>query len=463
MTSNIKKFLFFISFCFSLIILSITASAEGYIFTLKDDYPMLFSADSSITPVSAEHGVYKTDSKEEMDKLIKAGVTDKVEEDITYTLFDYSPSDSYYAMQQNLVQISAPYVWEKGMFGKGVKIAVIDSGVSIKASDFNLKNINRVADFFVEDSRDTYFCDDADGHGTAVTGIIAAAHNNKGIAGIAPLSEIYVFRCFNSSSTDTGKASYIIDAIYSAVDDYGCDIINMSFGGRDSLVFQDAIDYAYEKGVLLVASAGNNGSSNHYIYYPASYDNVISVGSTAAFNSHRATHSQQNDLVNMMAPGEEIYSVSLSGYKSNNGTSFAAPHVVAAAALIKSVYPNFTNEELMNLLYQSADKMKDSYSGFGLLNISSLYRMARLYNEAKSSDEFCYTEANNTVFYSYIPPEGYNGYFSTFSDDSLSSSSSLLFGKTTSEDFENSKLFVWKKDSLSPLQNEVNQKLFEEE
>ncbi len=444
-----------------LLLFSSAAFAEGYIFSVKESFPMLFDADSSIRAVSAEHGVYTAESLDDIEYLIKAGIVENYEEESYYTLFDYTPADPYYSSQTNLTQISAQSAWNAGSFGSGVKIAIIDSGLSSTAYDFKLKNVHRVMDFFNDDPSSAVYCDDENGHGTAVAGIIAAAHNTFGIAGLAPESELYIFRCFSSS--EKAKNSYIVQSIYSAVDDYDCDIINMSFGGTDSEIFKAAIDYAYEKGVLAVASAGNDGAYGDAVYYPASFDNVISVGSTSA-DGHRASHSQRNDYVNLMAPGENICSVALSGYSTFKGTSFAAPQVSAAAALALSLYPGISNGVLMKLLYTSADVMKDTFSGYGQLNISSLMRMSALYEYAVSvPDSLVYFADSGTLYYSFSPSPGFNGVFSLYSDSALVSASSAPVGKCSEADFENSKFFIWEPGTLTPLNSDIPKILYTEE
>lgn len=457
-----KRIIYSLIFTFIFLLLfASSALAEGYVFTAREDFPMLLDDSSPISVVNAAHGVYTAETLEDIEYLIKSGIVDLYEEDSYYTLFDYTPCDTYYSSQTNLTQINAQSAWNEGLFGAGVKIAIIDSGLCVTASDFTLSKIHYAADCFNSDSSSALYGNDEFGHGTAVAGIIAAAHNSRGIAGLAPESDIYVFRCFNSEKQ--GKNSDIVNAIYSAVDDYGCDIINMSFGGTDSEVFKEAVDYAYEQGVLLVAAAGNDGSYGNTVYYPASYDNVISVGSSSA-DGHRASHSQRNDYVNIMAPGEDIYSVSLSGYSANRGTSFSTPQVTAAAALIKCLYPDLSNDIVTKLLYTSADVMKDRYSGHGQLNISSLIRLSRLYNHASASpDSLFYFNGGGTVYYSFSPSPGYRGIFSLRSDSAVVSASSEPVGKCSESDFENSKLFIWKMDSLTPLNAEINEILYAEE
>lgn len=433
-----------------MILTSLTACAQGYIFTLKHDIPLPISAQSSISALSPEHGVYAADSYEDISWLVENSLIDILEKDSEYTLFDtYTPEDAYYSEQYYISDIKAPAAWERGIFGEGVKVAVIDSGVSSSASDFSLGGIVYAKDYTDTASSKLDFARDKNGHGTAVAGIIAAEHNFRGIAGVAPKCTLYIFKCFNADKKALNKD--IISAIYSACDEYGCDIINMSFGGTESEVFREACDYAASKGVLMVSAAGNDGASSQKLYYPASYDNVISVGS-ASKTGHRATHSQRNDKVNMMAPGDGIFSLSLAMYSASSGTSFAAPQVTAAAALLMSLYPSLTASDITELLYRSANEMTDRFSGFGSLNIASLFRLADLCIMARENEGTLYYDiADGSAFYSIAAPDSSAFYIADYSDGSLISLLGLSSGKLPEALFDKAKLFLWKRDSLAPL------------
>lgn len=462
-----KKLTAFIFTAFSFLFFSAAVSAEGVVFTVNGDFPMLFSTNSPISPVSASHGVYAAESYEDIEYLIKRGVVESVEEDFTYTLFDtYTPADKYYPSQTTLSLINAQYAWNKGVFGSGVKVAVIDSGLMTNSADFTSGGVHRVMDCFNSNPSSLNYCTDTEGHGTSVTGIIAASHNIFGIAGIAPSCEIYVFRCFatNEDGKTQGKNTDIIRAIYSAVDDYGCDIINMSFGDASySTAFENAANYAHSKGAILVASAGNDGAKSSVCYYPASYDNVISVGSSNA-NGHRASHSQRNELVTIMAPGENVFVQTLSGYSAGEGTSFAAPQISAAAALVKSYCPSLSNSEITELIYSSADAMPDAYSGHGQLNIAALLQTAFAYTEASLSPNTLVTLSDSDyVCYSVVPEEGLTAFLASYDTDMLKGVSRAVFGRLSAADFASSRLFLWEEGSLSPRSEEIKEEYYTED
>lgn len=451
----LKKISFFFSILSFIIILFTTpVLAEEYIFTTNTSFPVFYS--SSIQTVNSDHNLYTAESLEEIQPLIDQGIVTYCEPMSYSELFEYTTNDTHYPDQINLPQISAPFAWNRGVFGDKVKIAVIDSGLYNAASDFNMSNIIRAKDYTATQTNSgNSYCLDEIGHGTMVTGIIAARHNTWGVAGIAPNVEIYVFKCFylNEYGKQTAKNSDIIDALYSAIDDYDCDIINLSSGTTNTTVFKQASNYAEKKGVLLVSAAGNQGAqSGDTLYYPASYDNVIGVGSTKA-DGHRASHSQRNDYVDIMAPGENIYSARLSGYEPGSGTSYATPHVVAALALAKSLNPNLTYEELTDALYKTCNPMTDRYSGHGSLNIQGLLTYVKA---TMNKGTLVYSVSDGLSYAYLIPNADYRVYFAKYKEDCLYD---IKEGgiRIPSEDSANFTYahYIWKKNTLEPQEAAV--------
>jgi subtilisin family serine protease len=164
--------------------------------------------------------------------------------------------------------------------------------------------------------------------------------------------------------------------VYAA--DNGAQVINLSLGGESpSQLLQDAVNYAYSKGALVVAAAGNNGGA---VFYPAACDNAIAVAATDG-NDQRLSFSNQGPEVDIAAPGDNIISTwpppYLYYYK--RGTSMATPHVSAAAALLWSWRPDWSNQQVQERLQAQADDVNsalypghDPYLGWGRLN---LYRV----------------------------------------------------------------------------------------
>ena len=251
--------------------------------------------------------------------------------------------------------------------GKGVTVAILDSGVMANHED--LPNVTRI-EVLYEDKRlglISLGLDDAIGHGTHVAGIISAAMGNgKGGAGIAPGVKLLSLRITNDKGSSTD--SKLICGLQAAVK-AGAQIVNISLGGPAySAVFQKAINEAAEAGVTVVAAMGNDGTN--CLNYPAGYDNVIGVVSVDRTNN-RASGSSYGTWGDVAAPGASIYSTTYTGsYGPKSGTSMASPVVAGVAALYKSVHPNATPAQITARLKATATK-GDSDLGAGIVNAAA--------------------------------------------------------------------------------------------
>ena len=177
----------------------------------------------------------------------------------------------YYADKQwNLDMIGADAAFRQGFLGQGIRVGVLDSGVNPHPAfgDRLLAGHN-----YVQDANDPEDTTDTFGHGTRVAGLIAA-RTEEGYIGTAPQALIVPLKVTDGKSV---KISAVCEAIYGAVDEYGCQVLNLSMGVRsDYTVLREAVAYAESKGVVVVSAVGNNGSNA--MYYPAAYDTVIGVG-----------------------------------------------------------------------------------------------------------------------------------------------------------------------------------------
>ncbi|MGD8518284.1 MAG: S8 family serine peptidase [Anaerolineae bacterium] len=228
--------------------------------------------------------------------------------------------------------------------GAGRTVCIIDSGVDITHEDFS--GVNFVGGYPSNWNTDT--C----GHGTHVAGTIAAMNNTTGIVGVTPgAASLYIVKVFGDNC-DWTYSSDLMDAAFKCRD-AGADIINMSLTGSLDNYFEEYVfQMLYDQGILSIAAAGNGGGTAYG--YPASYDPVISVGAVDASNTI-ADFSRQNDQVELTAPGVGILSTYLNGgYVYMSGTSMAAPHVSAAAAVVWSADPDLSNAELRGLLQETA-------------------------------------------------------------------------------------------------------------
>lgn len=310
---------------------------------------------------------FVTASEEELQKLLADNKVAFYEPNCEVKLFeDFSSGQTI--GQWNLDSIRLPKAWKIGCCGNDVKVGVIDSGV-FQHPDLTTNLLD--GHNYLTDSTDTA---DNIGHGTFIAGIIAAEANNKYIDGVAYHAKIVPLKCFDNGYTTT--AAMIADAIYDAVDVYGCDVINMSFGmtqNETSMTLQLSIKYAQQNGCILVASVGNDG--NGTVYYPAGYDGVIGVGATDK-NNQLCYFSQKNVTVDVVAPGRELESVSVPGYDKNAGTSFSAPHVSAMAAIAKCIDEDISPREFQNILKTTSTQLGEGeYNtsfGYGLIDIQSM-------------------------------------------------------------------------------------------
>ncbi len=225
--------------------------------------------------------------------------------------------------------------------------------------------VNLVTDPPTADIQDTL------GHGTAVAGIIGAAvsNNNIGIAGICWSCKIMPIKVFN----DLGNAydSDIVEAIYYAVDN-GARVINLSLGGEGySQVLQDAIDYAWNNGVLVVAAAGN-GNDDASNYYPSGCARALSIGSID-YNDNRSYFSNKGKRIDITSYGQIILTTlsdaNLMMYTIFSGTSISTPHVSGLAGLIFSLHPTWTSKEVRYALIKGSLDLHttgfDDETGFG--------------------------------------------------------------------------------------------------
>jgi len=299
---------------------------------------------------------------------------------------DTAPNDTHYAgYQQDLVLMGLPGAWPITR-GSGVTVAVLDSGLDITHPDIAGMAITAPFNFvFGSPGWHTADVTDGEGHGTHVTGTIAARTDNAlGIAGIAPDVTIMPLKVLDD--TGAGNFSDLADAVDYAVA-HGADIINLSLGGPldepTAAFVTDVMDAAHTAGVLVVAAAGNSSSTTPF--YPAAVPSVISVSATdnAADPSVRdlkAVYSNYGPTVDVAAPGTWIAStvpmaLGTGGYRQDSGTSMASPHVTAVAALVASAHPAWTPAEIEAALEHGAVDLgtagRDDSFGWGRIDASA--------------------------------------------------------------------------------------------
>ena len=284
------------------------------------------------------------------------------------------PNDALYAdYQWNLPAIRTETAWGLAEEGEEVIVAVVDTGVDLNHPDLKDRLVLGY-NVFTEGS-DAY--DDV-GHGTHVAGIIAAQINNyEGIAGVAPRTRIMPVKVLDE--TGAGSTYAVAQGIIWATDN-GARVINLSLGNYAEAEFlHDAIRYAYDRDVVLVAATGNDHTESPG--YPAAYDEVFAVGATD-YDQSVAQFSNYGEYVDVAAPGVSIASTYPSNqYAALSGTSMASPHTAALAAMIRSVNPKLTNEQIMQLIRTTAadlgDRGHDRYYGYGQIDVGRAVEAAR--------------------------------------------------------------------------------------
>lgn len=306
------------------------------------------------------------------------------------------PNDLYYQNQWAHQVIEVRDAWETEKGSHDIIVAVIDTGVDYEHEDLKGKiwtNIGEISGNDMDDDGNGYIDDtvgwdfadspglytdidhhdrdndpmDENGHGTHVAGIIGAIQNNSvGVAGITWNCQIMALRGGGDFLEDDDVSAAIV---YAA--DNGARIINMSWGGDHlAYVIRDATEYAYSRGCVLIAAAGN--SNRLAVIYPALHKHITAVGATNKWDK-KASFSNYGPGIDIAAPGERIFSTILNNkYSEWSGTSMATPVVAGVAALMLSRRPALTNEEVAQILRSSAEKIDEPlFSGAKRVNAAN--------------------------------------------------------------------------------------------
>lgn len=254
---------------------------------------------------------------------------------------------------------------EKKLYtGKGVKVAVLDSGVSYNSAYSVTKRVDLTN--VMEESNPLF--DDGSGHGTGIAGIIAGNGNKGELSGIAPEAELYSVRVLDTENK--APVSRIVNGIYWCIAN-NMDVINMSFGmSQNSRALKEAVQEAQKAGIILVAAAGNHGTEADKADYPAAYGGVIAVGASDGNNQMTEFTSHGKEL-DVLAPGEKVWTYSsLAGYTAVDGTSIAAAHVTGAVAQLLEKYPEADGTFIKQLLRSTA-KVSENSQNVGVMDVTN--------------------------------------------------------------------------------------------
>lgn len=324
------------------------------VFKSKIDHQLVNSAGGVIKGELKNFPIIIADlPKEKIIALKKNYNIDLIEEDGVW-------SATAQTLPWGINRVGAEVAQSQGITGKGIKVGVLDSGISthedlIIAGGWNFIN-------------NTSNCQDDLGHGTHVAGIISAVDNNIGVVGAAPNVQIYALKVLDNQGN--ANWSTIAKAIDWAITNR-INVLNMSFGGNTgSKTIERVLKKANDSGILLVAAVGNQGN-NAGVNYPAKYETVIAVGATD-MHDKLAGFSNTGTELELVAPGVDISSTYLgNSYINLSGTSMAVPHVTGVTALIWSINPTLNNKEVRDRLKQSTIDLGipgvDNYYGNGLI------------------------------------------------------------------------------------------------
>jgi subtilisin family serine protease len=343
----------------------------------------------------------------------------------------FTPSNEYYPKQWYLSQDHAFDAWASPPLLQSVKVAVVDSGVDCSLPDFAGQIAAKKS--FVGGNP----CVDTEGHGTIVAGEIAGAIGSAGVVGLAYSAQLVVAKVVAPDGTIPIRAEAA--GIRWAVDQ-GARVVNLSFGAvRDPLkpsldayskVEAQAVAYAISKGAVVVAAAGNADEAYAtpwpFASWPAALPHVIGVGALTHSGDVPDFSDQDQTFVDLAAPGVGIFSTfprsltshqqgcspqgytdcAAGDYRQPEGTSFSAPQVSAAAAVLLGVLPALTNSQVSTLLERSADDVdaatgcaecptgRDRFSGWGSLDVANAYAALTSGNPLPPADQF---EPNDDV------------------------------------------------------------------
>lgn len=257
-------------------------------------------------------------------------------------------------------QVKAPLAWDASK-GKGIKVAVLDTGIDNTHPDLTANFRGGVS--FVPGETPM----DGNSHGTHCAGTIAAAINNAGVIGVAPAAYLYAVKVLSNSGS--GNWSWLIAGLDWCIKN-GIKVASMSLGGGGApTALRTMCDTAFARGVLLVAAAGNSGPGMGTVGEPAAYPSVVAVSAIDSANVI-APFSSRGPEVELCAPGVDVLStIPGGGYGRKSGTSMACPHVSGVAAVAWGAHRYATNVTMRRLLAYTSDNLglpgRDPLFGFG--------------------------------------------------------------------------------------------------
>ncbi len=269
-------------------------------------------------------------------------------------------------------RIDADQVWSRNE-GEGINVAIIDTGIDPDHPDL-MASIEGV---YSAVPPKTYVVDDHYGHGTHVAGTIAAVNNEIGVIGVGPKIDLWIIKASAGGilllKDLLESYDFVISTWLDEDPNNNIQVVSMSYGGGYSQAEDEMLHAAWNMGIILVAAAGNEGGN---VIYPAALPFVIAVSAMNA-TDQITSWSNRGPEIDLAAPGSHILSTYLRGqYATWSGTSMATPHVSAAAALAIAAHPIMTNEEIVDLMFDTAEDLGDPgfdiFFGHGLIDAEAV-------------------------------------------------------------------------------------------
>ncbi len=283
-----------------------------------------------------------------------------------FSLDEPDPMDSQ-VVPPGIRRTGAPEIWTRTT-GKDVKVAIIDTGIDRTHPDLAERVIG--GQNFSTTDRDAW--NDGNGHGTHVSGTVAANNNSIGVVGMAPEASLLGIKVLDDSGS--GRYSDVIAGIEYALN-AKADVANLSLGGTmDLQALHEVLIKAHLHGMAVAAASGNSGEvGENPLNYPGAYPEVVGTAAVDD-NDLRAYFSTYSKYIALAAPGVKVLSLDKGGrYARHSGTSMAAPHVAGALALLKEAFPGDTVIDLKRRLVCNADDLfppgRDIWTGHGMINL----------------------------------------------------------------------------------------------
>lgn len=318
-----------------------------------------------------------------------------------FKISDYVEIDSPRSLPQEVVDygvkmIGAPLEWDETQ-GEDIKVGIIDTGIDLNHEDLQ----DRIVEYYNFTSTESRNVLDENGHGTHVSGIVAANKNGIGVVGVAPKSQLYIAKAFNKDGQ--AETKHIVSALQWLLSKK-VNVINMSFNTSEYVSdYNYLIKKAFSAGTLCICSAGNEGHNSDTIEYPAKFPETVAV-TAVDINKKIADFSSGGPRADIAAPGKDI----LSTYPNNkyitlSGTSMAAPLITGSVALIQSKaharfgrYLNPSEVKLIMDMYADdlGHKGKDNEYGYGVFSFGRFNNTETLSSQNPRSN----TRSNTSMY-----------------------------------------------------------------